>query len=137
MPGLRNETERLEEHLLGLPLVEQSVGENVAVMPAVKPAPAVRAVKVTLLVWPVGQPFWPVADITAEPASPLVVVTRVVLAEVVTYGGGVMFSKLAACAVSGTGVTVPLPTVMQVPPATLVPPQPVWNPRGILGATLT
>lgn len=84
--------------VLGLPLVEQNVGENVAVIPAVKPAPVVTAVKLIrgLTPWPVGQPFCPVAVIRSERESPLVLVSLLVLAKVVTYGGGVLFVKVAA-----------------------------------------
>jgi hypothetical protein len=117
----------VEEQEPELPPVAQNPGKRVAVNPD-----AALLVKVTLLVWPVGQPFWPFAVIVAVVESPLVAVMTLVLADSVTYGGGVIFSKLATWTVSGTGVVVPLMMVMQSGLA-LVLEQPVWNPSGVLG----
>jgi hypothetical protein len=127
LPGLGAETVRVAGQELGLPPVAQKLGKTDAVKPD-----AALVVNVTLLVWPVGQPFWPKAVIVAVFESPLVVVMTLVLADRVTYGGGVIFSKLAAWTVSGTGVEVPLIIVMQRG-LVLVVVQPVWKPIGVLG----
>jgi hypothetical protein len=79
LPGFGAETVRVAEQELGLPPVAQKPGKRVAVRPK-----AALLVNVTLLVWPVGQPFWPKAVIVAVFESPLVVVMTLVLADNVT-----------------------------------------------------